>query len=126
MLTNARLTDQLNRVTIDMLYADLGCLIVYTGTGVFDANNNEVKTVTEVTVPCSFSDKPTREIWKDYADFETFDAEVRIQNTEPGKDSKFRLLRRFGKVVTERTYEVAGVTDRANFGYVVALRAVRI
>ena len=126
-LASSRLVQQLQRLTEKGAYGDLGYLTKQIGTGVFDENNTETMTTLEIPTECAFSDKPSMEVWRDYADIGQVDAEVRFVGHDPSKGDTFKIASRFDGVShSNDTFEVVGVSNRYAFGYVVALRKVAI
>ena len=126
-LATPRLVKHLQRITAKYAYGDLGYLIKQIGTGVFDENNTETMTVIEIPLDCSFTDKPSREIWNDYADIGQVDAEIRFVGHDPSKGNTVRLSSRFdGTSHSNDTFEIIGISNRYTFGYVVALRKVSL
>ena len=129
MLPNARLTAQLSRVTRQAMFGDTGYLIKEVWDGAtYDIYNHPVVTESLVPVDCSFTDKPTLSIWKEHVDLEILMGEVRFNSpTEPTKGDKFKLVGRFGTAYyPDKTFEIAGTTNRDVFGFVCALKAVTV
>jgi hypothetical protein len=128
VLPNARLTAQLSRVTKQAMFGDTGYLIKEVGSGTYDIYNHEIMTLSNVPVVCSFTDKPTLSIWKEHIDLEILMGEVRFNSpTEPTKGDKFKLVGRFGTAYyPDKTFEIAGCTNRDVFGFVCALKAVTV
>ena len=126
-LATPRLVKQLQRLTEKGAYGDLGYLTKQIGTGVFDENNTETMTTVEIPLECSFTDKPSREIWRDYADIGQVDAEIRFVGHDPSKGDTVKLSSRFdGTRHSDDTFEIIGISNRYVFGYVVALRKVTV
>jgi hypothetical protein len=122
-----RLVKQLQRLTAGYAYGDLGYLVKQIGTGVFDENNTETMSTLEIPVECAFTDKPSTEIWRDYADIGQIDAEVRFAGHDPNKADTFKIASRFdGTGHSDETFEVIGISNRYTFGYVLALRKVAV
>jgi len=127
MLPNARLVAQLQRVTETSVYGDDGYLVKTVNTGTYDKYNHPITTTTNVHVACSFTDKPTASIWKDHVDLEILLGEVRFNcaTAIPVKGDQFKVVGRFGTTnYPDKTYEIAGITNRDAFGYICALKAV--
>jgi hypothetical protein len=81
----------------------------------------------EIPVECSFTDKPSMEIWRDYADIGQVDAEVRFVGHDPNKADTFKIASRFdGTNHSNDTFEIIGISNRYAFGYVVALKKVAV
>lgn len=126
-LASSRLVQQLQRFAASGAYGDLGYLIKQIGTGVFDENNTETTTTVEIPVECAFTDKPSQEIWRDYADIGQVDAEVRFVGHDPSKGDTFKIASRFDGIShSNDTFEIIGISNRYVFGYVVALRKVAV
>ena len=128
MLPNSRLTAQLSRVTKNYMFGDTGYLIKEVWNGSYDIYNHKIVTESLIPVDCSFTDKPTLSIWKEHIDLEILMGEVRFNsNSEPTKGDKFKLVGRFGTAYyPDKTFEIAGTTNRDTFGYVCALKAVTV
>lgn len=126
-LANPRLVKQLQRATAGYAYGDLAYLIKQIGTGVYDENNTETMITVEIPLECNFTDKPSREIWKDYADIGQVDAEIRFVGHDPAKGDTVKLTSRFDGIShSNDTFEIIGISNRYTFGYVIALRKVAI
>ena len=126
-LATPRLVKQLQRLTEKGAYGDLGYLIKQIGTGTFDENNTETMTTVEISVECAFTDKPSMEIWRDYADIGQVDGEVRFVGHDPNKADTFKIASRFdGTNYSNDTFEIIGISNRYTFGYVLALRKVAV
>ena len=85
------------------------------------------------TVDCSFSDKPSPEVWAGYADIESVQAEIRFVGTKPSKGDLVTLSHRFDRDDSDSQdftavadFEIVGIKDRDVFGYVCALKKVAI
>ena len=128
MLPNNRLVAQLQRITESNFYGDDGFIIKSIESGSFDAYNKPITATSSISVQCSFTDKPSREIWKEHLDLEQIEGEVRFASqTPPTKGDKFKIVGRFGSPnYPDKTYEVIGIVNRDVFGYVVALKAVQV
>jgi hypothetical protein len=81
-----------------------------------------------IPVSCSFTDKVSSETWSDTMNPELIEMELRVRDLIPEKGGTFVLSGRFGGETfpSDITYEIAGIHDRDNFGYVVALKKVRV
>jgi len=81
---------------------------------------------------CNFTDKPSMETWKGYADIEEIQAEVRFVGDKPTKGDTFKLSNMFNRSsaedqsYTEQVFEIVAIRDRDIFGYVCALKQVQI
>lgn len=128
MLPNNRLAEQLQRVAENSFYGDDGFLIKSVASGTYDTYNHPVMTVTNIPVSGSFTDKPSREIWKDHLDLAVIEGEIRFKSqTAPDKGDKFRITGRFGSQnYPDKTYEIMGIVNRGQFGFVCALKTVEV
>lgn len=125
-LVSSRLAEQLTRRTVTYSYTDEGYYLTAANPDITDAYGQPTASAEETLVECSFTDKVNEERWRGDADIETIIAEVRWSTPAPEKGGSFRITRRFGLSVTEKTYEIVGIKDRGAFGYVCALKAVTI
>ena len=89
-----------------------------------DAYGQPTYTIDDVDVVCSFADTVSRESWAEYADIESVEAEIRFEGDKPNKGDTVTLKNTFNSDSLE--YEIVGVKDRDAFGYVCALKVVRI
>ena len=128
MLPNSRLVAQLQRIVDKDVYDSTGYLIKSVDSGTFDVYNHPVTTDSNIPVRCSFTDRPSTEIWKEHVDLEILMGEVRFNSpSEPTKGDKFKLVGRFGTAYyPDKTFEIAGCTNRDVFGFVCALKAVTV
>ena len=131
MIRMPNLVERLQRQVKEQFFVDTAVLIQYTNAG-FDEYGQPVQTETETEVECSFTDKPNMENWREYADIENINAEIRYTGTKATKGDRFRLVHRFEHDVyaeqkfAEQEFEVVGIRDRDTFGYVCALREVQL
>ena len=126
-MANQRLVRQLQRRVSQGFYGDSAVLIRRVGTGVFDENNTETMQTIEIPLECSFTDQPSMENWREYADIEVIDAEIRFVGNSPIKGDKIALTGRFETLsYSDKTFEVIGIRNRDVFGYVCALKAVSL
>jgi len=125
LLTNSRIAEQLDRETQELFYSDIAKIYQYTVTGYDDYGQPETTTVS-TEISCSFTDKISPERWKDFADVAEFVAEIRFQSPTPSKGNRVELKDFFDTAYTDKTYEIAGIRDRGEFGYVCALKDVKI
>lgn len=79
----------------------------------------------ELLILCAFVDGGKAELWTS-ADIEILDAEIYFDVFLPTKGAKIKIITRFGKPVDNKTFEIVGIQDRGEFGYVCALKAVTI
>jgi hypothetical protein len=126
-LANNRLAKQLQRATVAQAYNDAGTLLVDTITSL-DAYGQPNVTTASTALACAFTDTPSAEAWKDFADIEQINAEVRFgSSATPARGNRFTVTKRFGDTAfTDATYEIVGIRDRGAFGYVCALKKVQI
>ena len=126
-IPNSRLAAQLSRRVIDGFFTDTAYLILKYPATSYDEYNNPVATEYEVEVRCSFTDSPAKETWRDYADIENIEAEIRVANIKVTKGDRVKIAGRFDTdTMTDKEYEVVGVRDRDVFGLVCALKAVSL
>lgn len=127
-LASDRLTSQLQGMTERYLYGDDGFLIKSVPSGTYDTYNHPVVSTSSIPVTGSFSDKPSHETWKDHVDLAEINAEFRFKSqTAPEKGDQFKIVGRFGSLnYPNKTYEIAGIVNRGNFGFVIALKAVEV
>ena len=124
---STRLAAQLQRRTENYTYTDTAVYIPPSGTGSQDSYGQPSGSATESTIDCSFTDNPNAERWRNDADVQQLDAEIRFSSaTTPTKGGKFRVTYQFGQAVTNRTFEIIGIQNRSQIGYVCALKAVKI
>jgi len=126
-IVSRRLVDSLQSKVVSGFYTDSATLIQTTPTGSYDANNLPNVTTNSILIDCSFTDKPTREIWRDYADVEDIQAEIRFEGHTPTKGNHIRLTGQFDTSdFPDKTFEIVGIQNRDAFGWVCALKAVAI
>jgi len=125
LLANARLSSMLHRETKEMFYGDTAFLYIDTETSKDSYGQPVVSTVT-MPIECSFTDKVSPELWKDFADVAEFVAEIRFDEPEPHKGNRIKLATHFENEYIDKEYEIAGIRDRGTFGFVCALKAVSI
>jgi len=128
-LPGSRLAASLQRQITTHFYQDQALLLIDVPTGAYDSYNNAVVTSTEVPIACSFTDvlmARDLEQWKDYVDIALVNAVLRYVGPVPSKGWKVKLVSRFDGTPyrDEHEYEIIGIQNRANFGFVVALKAV--
>ena len=126
MLPNSRLVQQLANATDRFMYGDDGFLIKSVTSGSFDTYGKPIASEAHIPLSCSFTDKPSREVWKDHIELEVIEGEVRFNSqSEPGKGDRFKIIGRFGSLnYPNKTYEIIGIHSRGDFGYLCALKAV--
>jgi hypothetical protein len=126
-LPTQRLVRQLQRNASDAFFVDTAVLLQDVGSGAYDDNNTETVVTTSIPLQCSVTEKPSQENWKDYADIETVDAEIRFAGHSPTKGNRIKLTGRFESLdYADKTFEIVGIRNRDAFGYVCALKAVAI
>jgi len=131
VLPNSRLVAQLQNRVKGGFFVDTATLVVKTidsydeyGQPVYSEVGNEFK--------CNFTDKPSMETWKGYADIEEIQAEVRFVGNKPTKGDTFKLKSMFNRELyaeqryAEQIFEIVAIRDRDIFGYVCALKQVQI
>lgn len=122
-----RLAAQIQRRTEAYTYTDTAVYIPPQSATSLNSYGQPNGGATEATIDCSFTDKPNAERWRNDADIQQLDAEIRFDSaTTPTKGGKFRITYQFGQAVTNRTYEIIGIQNRSQIGYVCALKAISI
>jgi hypothetical protein len=125
MLPNSRLVSQMQRIVSDKFYSDAAYLLIDVNTGAYDDYNNPVVSTSEVPISCSFTDTPAMEKWRDFIDIQEIAGEIRFATPRPTKGNRIKITGRFGTTTyTDQTFEIIGIRDRDEFGYVCALKAV--
>jgi len=130
-LPSKRLVEQLQARVSDYFYGDTAT-ITYRTASTYGSYGQVTYSEKTSVVDCSFTDKPTKESWAEYADIESVEAELRFVGTKPSKGDRVTLTHRFDRNdfdnqdFTALTFEIIGVKDRDVFGYVVALKKVAI
>ena len=126
-----RMVEGLQRRVSEGFYSDTA-IIVYRTLASRDTAGQPVYTTSEVSVSCSFNEKPKEETWKNIGDFEQLSAEVRFVGTKPTKGDLVTLVHRFNRGDSDsqnydgETYEIIGIMDRDAFGYICALKKVQL
>jgi len=90
-----------------------------------DTYGQPVVSVQELLIQCAFVDGGKAETWTS-ADIEILDAEIYFDAFLPTKGATVKPVTRFGVAVNNKTFEIVGIQDRAEFGYVCALKAITI
>jgi len=131
ILPNKKLVERLAKRMEDYFFTDTAT-ITYRTASTYDTYGQVTYSESISTVDCSFTDKPSKEAWGEYADIENIEAELRFTGTKPSKGDIVTLTHRFNRDdnddqdFTADTFEIVGVKDRDVFGYVVALKKVAI
>lgn len=133
-LASKELTERLQSRVEEYAYGDLA---YYFRPQSATTNLNEYGQPTEVVervkVPCSLNDsigkRRSTEAWTEAVDIAKLDAEIRFgpDVIEPEKGGKFLLVQKddnpeFGDV----EYEIVGIQNRGNFGYLCALHRIEV
>ncbi len=124
-----RLINQLQRITVATAYSDTANIAQFTSTGNDSDTGQPTGTTATTAITCSFTDKPKAENWKDFADIETIEAEIRFTHATitPGKGDTIALTGKWDTSdYTDQTFEVIGIRDRDKFGFLCALKKVVI
>ena len=107
--------------------------ITYKTVNTYDSFGQPTFTTTTSTVKCSFTDKPSKELWAEYSDIESIEAEIRFVGDMPNKGDQVTLTHRFNRedgddqdYTQEASFEIIDIKDRDVFGYVCALKKVQI
>lgn len=131
VLPSKRLVESLARRTADGFFTDTAT-VTYKTVNTLDTYGQPTYTTTATSVACSFTDKPSKEIWANYADIEQIEAEIRFKGTMPSKGDTITLTHRFNRTdddaqdYTAQTFEIIDIRDRDAFGYVCALKKVQV
>lgn len=131
VLPSKKLVEQLSKRAQDYAFVDTAT-ITYRTASSYDDYGQPTYTESETEVKCSFTDKPSKETWAEYADIESIEAEIRFVGTMPSKGDTVTLTHRFNRDDTDsqdftaETFEIVGIKDRDVFGYVCALKKVQI
>jgi hypothetical protein len=124
---SGRLAAQLQRRTAGYSYTDSAIYISTISPDVLDAYGQPSATATEEFISCSFTDRPNAERWRGDVDVEMIAAEIRFDSeTTPTKGGMITVTHKFGLPITERTYQIIGIQNRSQLGYICALKAVSI
>lgn len=127
MLTNSRITAQIQRRTKDSFYSDKAMLIVDVTSGLLDDYNNPIKTSQNVPIDCSYHELSSREQWRSYGDLGIAEAEIRFAAPTPTKGNKVQILSRYGgQPIPSKTFEIVSIDNRADMGFLCALKAVEL
>ena len=131
VLPSRKFVERLQKRVEDYFYVDTAT-ITYRTVSTYDSYGQVTYSESSVEVGCSFTDKPSKETWAEYADIENVEAELRFTGTKPSKGDRVTLTHRFNRDdddtqdFTAMTFEIVGVKDRDVFGYVVALKKVTL
>ena len=127
MLPNKKLIERLAKRAQKYGYSGTAT-ITYRTVSSHDSYGQPIYTESAVEVSCSFNESASSEVWKDYLDVETIDAEIRFNGTKPSKGDTVTLTHIFNRDsgYEEQTFEIVGVKDRDAFGYICALKRVEI
>jgi hypothetical protein len=131
VLPNKRFVERLQKRVEIGFYTDVASIMSNTVDS-YDQYGQPIYTVTEKEVACSFTDKPSKEAWANYADIESIEAEVRFVGDKPSKGDTVKLKSMYGRdayneqVYTEQEFEIVAIRDRDAFGYVCALKEVQV
>jgi hypothetical protein len=107
-------------------YVDTAAYIAAPNITVLDEYGQPAPVVAETEISCAFVDTAKAERWQGYADIEEIEAEIYFTDVTPTKGGKFKIKKRFGQAVTNKTFEIIGIQDRGAFGYVCALKAAAL
>ena len=131
VLPSKRMVESLAGRTSDAFFTDTAA-VNYRVVASLDSYGQPTYTTTATSVSCSFTDKPSKEIWSNYADIEQIEAEVRFRGTMPSKGDTIILMHRFNRDdddaqdYTAQTFEIVDIRDRDAFGYICALKKVQV
>ena len=129
-LPNTQLTQNMARRMASQFFVDVAYILSDEQTGQNDYGQPEVET-RENEIKCSFTDKPKAENWRAIADVESIDAEIRWIANEgdeiPNKSDRVRIEQHFENGTYKAgVFEIIDIRDRGTFGYMCALRKVKI
>lgn len=125
-LLSAKLAADIQRRTQEGAYGDTANYIART-TSSSDSYGQPTYSTTSTAITCSFTDRPARERWADYADIGAVEAEIRFASPAPNKADYITLTGHFDdSAYVDKTYEIIGIRNRGALGYVCALRAVEL
>ena len=105
-------------------YTDIAAYIPAADPNTTDSYGQPTASSDEITMMCAFVDTTKTERWRADAEIENIDAEVFFTGYTPTKGGSIKILKRFGRDVTNKTFEIIGIQDRGPFGFVCALKAV--
>ena len=131
VLPSKRMVESLAGRTSDAFFTDTAT-VNYRSVASLDTYGQPTFTTTATVVSCSFTDKPSKEIWANYADIEQIEAEIRFKGTKPSKGDTITLTHRFNRTdddaqdYTAQTFEIIDIRDRDAFGYICALKKVQV
>jgi hypothetical protein len=131
VLPSKRLVESLAKRMDDSFFTDTAT-VNYRTVASLDGYGQPTYTTTSTEVSCSFTDKPAKETWANYADIETIEAEIRFKGTKPGKGDTVTLTHRFNRTdsddqdFTADTFEIIAIRDRDAFGYICGLKVVQV
>jgi len=131
VLPNKRLVSQLQNRIKGGFFVDTAVLVVHTIDS-YDEYGHPVYSEVEDEFSCNFTDKPSMETWKGYADIEEIQAELRFAGDKPTKGATIKLKSMFNRELyaeqryAEQVFEIVAIRDRDVFGYVCALKQVQI
>ena len=131
MLPNKKLVERLQARTKAYMFVDTAT-ITYKTASTYDDYGQVTYTTTTSVVDCSFTDKPSKETWGNNLDIENIEAELRFVGTMPTKGDTVTLSHRFNRDDTDSqdyaasTFEIVDIRDRDVFGYVLALKKVKL
>lgn len=133
-LASDELTQRLHARVADYTYGDIA---YYYGPadadGPLDEYGHPTTEATPIKVECSINDavgkRRTTEMWTDAIDIGKFDAEIRFAPNviTPVKGATFVITQRQGNPeYADHEFEVIGIQDRGNMGFLCALHRVEI
>lgn len=125
-MADSRLVAEIQSRVQSGFYGDTANYIARAQTSV-DTYGQPVYTETTTAIACSFTDKVSKENWRDFADIQIVDAEIRFSAVTPSKGAAITITGRFdSSSFTDKRYHIVGIKDRGAVGYVCALQAVDI
>jgi hypothetical protein len=125
-LANTGLVTRLKDRTVAGFFGDTANYITRTAS-VPNTYGEPTYTESTTAIACSFTDQSSAENWREFADVQVVDAEIRFTFPTPAKGDAITITGRFdSSSFTDRRYHIVGIKDRGVMGYVCALKAVDV
>ena len=126
MVTN-RLVNQLQRITVDRFYMDSAVYLRVPDAPTYNDYGHITSAYEEISIDCSCTDKVSKENWLELQDVMEIDAEARFTTPSPKKGDRIKITAKWGDSSYEdETFEIVGIRNRGDFGYVVALKRMAV
>jgi len=124
-LLDRRSTKRLASLSVQYAFGDKARYYSEPDLSSLDNAGQPTETTDYEEIDCNFTDKVSSENWIDLVDAENIQAEIRLKAIEPNKGGRFELMKKFNlDLATSLTYEIVGIKNRGEFGYVCALKVV--